>query len=106
MNDSGNMEACLVCLFVCLFVFSCRCVWVCSETVPSGKLCQLIHNYVKGFISFSLYLAQIQNTLGYKRDLCHLIMKQNLCWREEIVREFFIDFCFGKSSQSLHMYWF
>ena len=93
-------------MFVCLFVFSCRCVWVCSETVPSGKLCQLIHNYVKGFISFSLYLAQIQNTLGYKRDLCHLIMKQNLCWREEIVREFFIDFCFGKSSQSLHMYWF
>ena len=106
MNDSGNMEACLVCLFVCLFVFSCRCVWVCSETVPSGKLCQLIHNYIKGFISFSLYLAQIQNTLGYKRDLCHLIMKQNLCWREEIVREFLIDFCFGKSSQLLHMYSF
>ena len=25
MNDSGNMEACLVCLFVCLF-FS---TWVC-----------------------------------------------------------------------------
>ena len=50
MNDSGNMEVCLVCLFVCLFVFSHGCVWVCSETVPSGKLCHLIHDYGKGFI--------------------------------------------------------
>ena len=46
MNDSGNMEVCLV----CLFVFSHGCVWVCSETVPSGKLCHLIHDYGKGFI--------------------------------------------------------
>ena len=27
MNDSGNMEVCLVCLFVCLFV--CFFTWVC-----------------------------------------------------------------------------
>ena len=57
------------------------------------------------FNFLSLYLVQIENTPGYKRDLCHL-MKQNLFWMEEIVREFFIDFCFDKSSQVLHMVWF
>ena len=36
-------------MFVCLF-FSHGLVWVCSETLPSGKLCQLIHDYGKGFI--------------------------------------------------------
>ena len=54
------------------------------------------------FNFLSLYLVQIENTLGYKRDLCHL-MKQNPFWMEEIVMEFFIDFCFDKSSQVLHM---
>ena len=41
------------------------------------------------FNFLSLYLVQIENTPGYKRDLCHL-MKQNLFWMEEIVREFFL----------------
>ena len=31
-------------------------------------------------------------------------MKQNLFWGEEIVREFFVNFCFEKSSQLLHNY--
>ena len=71
----------------------------------------LMVNYVSWFIilwrvsfsSLSLYLVQIQIHLDI-RDVCHLIMKQNLFWGEEIVREFFVNFCFEKSSQLLHNY--
>ena len=68
------------------------------ETHINYMYCTLFNN---SYISNEI-LTVICNSSG--ADVCHLIMKQNLFWGEEIVREFFVNFCFEKSSQLLHNY--